>query len=110
MKKTLSLLILLLTATSACAFADTPLTLQAAQHIALDTNPLSRAAYEGIVIAQEAAGIAKAPYYPEIGANAHYQRWQKHDFITLNPLPPRHPTSPAIPILKHPSKHHRPHQ
>lgn len=63
---------------------DSILSLEACQRIALDTNPLSRAACEGVRIAKETAGIAKAPYYPQIGFRAHYFRWQKHDFLTLN--------------------------
>ncbi len=65
--------------------ADTAgLSLEGCQRIALDTSPLTRAAMEGVNIAHEIVGMAEAPYYPSIGANAHYERWQKFDFITLN--------------------------
>lgn len=78
-------LILLFTAAVGAGHAeDTILDLETCQQIALDTNPLARAACEGVRIAKETAGIAKAPYYPEIGFRAHYFRWQRHDFITLN--------------------------
>lgn len=60
------------------------LSLAACQRIALDTNPLTQAASEGVRIAQETTYIAKAPFYPEIEARAYYFRWQRHDFFTIN--------------------------
>jgi outer membrane protein len=79
------LLILMLTALSWHTYAEEVfLDLETCQRIALDTNPLSRAACEGVRIAKETTGIARAPYYPEVGFRAHYLRWQRHDFITLN--------------------------
>lgn len=63
------------------------LSLEACKRIALDTNPMSRAACEGVVVAYESVGMARSQYWPTIDANAHYLRWQKHDFITLNTTP-----------------------
>lgn len=77
--------LLTFTITTLLAHADEGvLDLEACQRIALDTNPLARAACEGVRIAKETSGIARAPYYPEIGFRAHYFRWQRHDFIRLN--------------------------
>lgn len=81
-----NLLFFLITLTIACNLQanEAPLSLEACQRIALDTNPLSKAACEGVRIAKETSGIARSPYYPEVGFRAHYFRWQKHDFIRLN--------------------------
>ncbi len=64
--------------------ADQGLTLDACQRIALDKNPLARAACEGVRIAKETVGVSQAPYYPEVDLHAHYQRWQRHNFLTIN--------------------------
>ncbi|MEC7840279.1 MAG: TolC family protein [Chlamydiota bacterium] len=74
----------LITLTSATLHAENLLNLEACQRIALDTNPIARAACEGVQIAEETVGIAESPYYPEIGLHAHYQRWQVHNFLSLN--------------------------
>jgi len=58
-----------------------PLTLEACVRIALDTNPLGRAAREGVAAARAAVGEARAPYYPEVGAGAGYQRFERHIFL-----------------------------
>ena len=58
-----------------------PLTLQTAIDIALDANPLMRAAREGVQVAREAVGEARAPYYPEIVLRAGYTRWQSQAFL-----------------------------
>jgi len=60
---------------------DKLLTLEACVRIALDKNPLIRAAQEGIAAAKEGVGEAKAPYYPDLALNAGYSRWQKHGFL-----------------------------
>lgn len=57
------------------------LTLDGCVLIALDKNPLSRAAAEGVVAAEEAVGEARAPYYPTLGLNSGYSRWQRHAFL-----------------------------
>lgn len=57
------------------------LRLDAAYRIALAQNPLERVAGEGIVIAREDVGVARAPYYPELSLDAGYSRWQTHAFL-----------------------------
>ena len=57
------------------------LTLDAALRIALDKNPLTRVAEEGIVISKETSGETRAPYYPEIALRASYSRWETHAFL-----------------------------
>jgi len=70
-------------AASASAVENT-LSLSAAKRIALDTNPLARAAAEGLQIACAKTCMAKSPYYPEVGAGAHFMRWEKHNFLELD--------------------------
>jgi outer membrane protein len=48
---------------------------------ALEQNPSSRAADEASLGAGEAAEAAKAPYYPSLGFNAGYSRWQRRLFL-----------------------------
>ena len=57
------------------------LDLESAVRIALDQNPLSRAAREGITVAKEVTGEARSPYYPDLGLNASYSRWERHAFL-----------------------------
>ena len=57
------------------------LDLESAVRIALDQNPLNRAASEGIAVAKEAVGEARAPFYPDLGLNAGYSRWKRHAFL-----------------------------
>ena len=57
------------------------LDLESAVRIALDQNPLNRAAREGIAVAKEAVGEARAPYYPDLALNAGYSRWERHAFL-----------------------------
>jgi len=57
------------------------LDLESAVRIALDQNPLSRAASEGIAVAKEAVGEARAPFYPDLALNASYSRWERHAFL-----------------------------
>ncbi len=61
--------------------ALSPLTVDAAIRIALDRNPVMRAAAEGVRVAQEAAGEARAPYYPTLSVAASYARWETHAFL-----------------------------
>jgi TolC family type I secretion outer membrane protein len=68
-----------------------PLTVEACVQIALDKNPIIRAAREGVSAAKEAAGEAKAPYYPEISMSAGYSRWERHAFL------PKGLTQPDVP-------------
>ncbi len=60
---------------------SSPLTVDAAVRIALDRNPVTRAAAEGVRVAQEAAGEARAPYYPTLSVGASYARWETHAFL-----------------------------
>lgn len=50
------------------------LTLQKCYLIALDRNPSVRAAAEGIAVAEETVGVARAPYYPEARFHSSYNR------------------------------------
>lgn len=68
------------------------LTLRSAVWIALDRNPIVRAAQEGVVAAREAAGEARAPYYPRLDANARYARWQSRIFLPTGVARPGVPT------------------
>ena len=65
-----------------------PLTLEACVSIALDNNPMQRAAREGVAAAKEEAGGARAPYFPEFGINAGYGRWQRHIYLPSGLVPP----------------------
>ena len=60
---------------------DKPLSLQGCIKIALETSPLQQAAVKGVLAAKEAAGEAKAPYYPELGLQTGYAYWQQHAFL-----------------------------
>lgn len=61
-----------------------PLSLESCKRIALDKNPLAKAATEGIQIAKESVGIALSTYYPHVDFHAHYERWQTYNFFRLN--------------------------
>jgi len=60
---------------------ERPLTLATCVRIALDKNPARRAAQEGVAAARESVGMAKAPYYPKVGLDAAYRRWETHAFL-----------------------------
>ena len=81
----LGLFIFLLLAHSAAAAdsepANRPLTLSDCIRIALEANPAARAAAAGVQGAREAVGEAQAPYYPELGLQAGYRRFQTHAFL-----------------------------
>ncbi|MCP5507355.1 MAG: TolC family protein [Chlamydiales bacterium] len=81
--KRLLLLLLLFTSTLGADSLD----LKQCQMIAIDSNPLSRAATYGIKAAYEGVGVARAPYYPNLKLDAHYTRWQIHNFLKFN-VPP----------------------
>jgi len=72
--------------------ADNPLTLEEAVKIALEQNPSNRVAREGVNGATEAVGVARAPYYPDLGLAASYDRWQRHAFLPNGIVPPGSPT------------------
>ena len=81
----LGLFIFLLFAQSAAAAesepANRPLTLSDCIRVALEANPSGRAAAAGVQAAREAVGEAQAPYYPELGLQAGYRRFQTHAFL-----------------------------
>ncbi|MEW6367087.1 MAG: TolC family protein [Acidobacteriota bacterium] len=58
-----------------------PLSLEAAVRIALDQNPVQRAAREGLISATEAVGAARAARYPTVSLDAQYRRWESHAFL-----------------------------
>ena len=75
--------------------SNKPLSLQDCIKIALETNPLQEAAGKGVQTARETVGESRAPYYPELGVQAGYSRWQQHAFLPsgLSTLPgPGHPS------------------
>jgi|GEM_PF-242825 len=59
----------------------TPLTLAECIKIALEQNPLNRAARHREAAARERVGEATSPYYPQISLNAGYSQWQKYAFL-----------------------------
>jgi outer membrane protein len=63
------------------ALFDKPLSLRDCVRLALEQNPLQRAGVMGVAAAKEAVGEAKAPYYPEMGLQTGYHRWQTHAFL-----------------------------
>ncbi len=67
--------------TDEAAVKERPLTLATCVRIALDENPTLRAAQEGVAAARESVGMAKAPYYPTVGLDAAYRRWETHAFL-----------------------------
>ena len=81
----LGLFIFLLIAPSVAAAdsvpANRPLTLADCLRIALEDNPAGRSASAGVQGAKEAVGEAGAPYYPEVGLQTGYRRWQTHAFL-----------------------------
>ncbi len=72
----------------AAATEEKVLDLESAVRIALDTNPLNRAAREGVSAAVQAVGEARAAYYPELGLKAGYSRWERHAFLPSGVLRP----------------------
>ena len=51
---------------------DGPLDLDACVRVALDNNPMRRAAAEGVKAAEQAVGEARAPYFPKITGTGAY--------------------------------------
>lgn len=90
LKRNLSIIIAvgmaLLWAWAACAgetdpAPDHPLTLADCIRIAMDKNPSNRIAQEGVISTKETVGETRAPYYPELGLQTAYKRWQGHAFL-----------------------------
>ena len=69
---------------------ETPLKLSDCIRTALEKNPTTRIAQENVVVARESAGEAKAPYYPELGLQTFYKRWQSHAFLPTLNIPGQH--------------------
>ena len=93
----LSIFIFLLFAHTAGAadsdLANRPLTLSDCIRIALQANPAGRSAAAGLQGAKEAVGEALAPYYPELGLQTAYHRFQSHAFLPgWVKIPPGSPT------------------
>jgi outer membrane protein len=63
------------------------LTLRDCIRTALEKNPSTRIAQENVISARESAGEAKAPYYPELGLQTFYKRWQSHAFLPTLSIP-----------------------
>jgi len=61
--------------------------LAACLRIGLSQNPALAAAREGIRVAAEEAGMARAAYYPDVRLEGGYRRWQSHAFIPEIPVP-----------------------
>jgi outer membrane protein len=61
--------------------ANKPLSLQDCIKIALETNPIPQAAEKGVLAAKEAAGEARASYYPDLGLQTRYAYWQQRAFL-----------------------------
>ncbi len=74
---------------------EPPLTLPDCIRIALEKNPSNRIASEGVISAKESVGEAGAPYYPELGVQTAYKRWQSHAFLPSGLSLPGH-TIPTI--------------
>lgn len=73
--------------TSEVVSADEPaLDLETCLDIALDDSPLTRAAQEGINIAEGDVTKAQAAFYPQVEAIAHYSRFQAHSFLPFSPV------------------------
>ncbi|MCW5979657.1 MAG: TolC family protein [Bryobacteraceae bacterium] len=70
-----------------------PLTLDACVRIALDENPLNRAAKEGVEVAADGVGEARAPYYPDLRLRSSYVRWQRHAFLPSGVVRPGIPNT-----------------
>jgi outer membrane protein len=93
----ISTMIIILVAHSAWAGGsdslNRALTLTDCIRIALEGNPAGRAAAAGVQGAKEAVGEAGAPYYPEVGLQTAYHRFQSHAFLpSWVPIPPGAPT------------------
>lgn len=72
---------------------DKPLTLEEAVTIALEQNPLTRVAREGVTGAKEAVGEARAPYYPDLALRASFNRWERHAFLPSGLAQPSIPST-----------------
>lgn len=92
MRNVLLLMWPLLFLTDAAPAADMPLTLDEAVRIALEQNPSTLIAREEVTSTKEAVAEARAPYYPDLGLAASYDRWQRHAFLPNGIVKPGIPT------------------
>jgi outer membrane protein TolC len=69
------------------------LTVDDCVRIALDKNPLHRAARDGVAAAMAFVGESKASYYPDLSASASYSRWERHAFLPNGLGQPGMPTT-----------------
>ncbi|HMK66192.1 MAG TPA: TolC family protein, partial [Thermodesulfobacteriota bacterium] len=67
-----------------------PLTLNECIRIAIETSPATRIAQENVISAKESAGEVKSLYYPELGLQTSYKRWQSHAFLPTLNIPGQH--------------------
>ncbi|MEO8196216.1 MAG: TolC family protein, partial [Thermoanaerobaculia bacterium] len=70
-----------LSATGPTTVSGQSLDLDACVRIAIAENPLLRAAQEGVAAAAESVGVARAAFYPEVGLDARYRRFDSHVFL-----------------------------
>jgi outer membrane protein len=70
-----------------------PFTLTDCIRTALEGNPAGHAAAAGVQVATASVGEAQAPYYPEVGLQTAYRRFQTHAFLPgWVAIPPGSPT------------------
>lgn len=70
------------------------LTLEHCVAIALDRNPLRKAAEEGIAVARANTNAVASQYYPSLTWSASYRRWESHAFLPSDlGLPGKKPSS-----------------
>ena len=69
---------------SAMPALSEPLALDACVRIALDNNPVQRAAREGVAAAQHAIGEARSAYYPRIDGIVGFSRLEAHNLLQLD--------------------------
>ncbi len=57
------------------------MSLEVAERIALADNPSLQALREGVAATHQAVGVAWSAYYPRIGVDGGYRRWESHAFL-----------------------------
>jgi outer membrane protein len=63
------------------AASQQPLSLNECERIALKLSPLPQGAGQEVLAAREAAGEARASYFPDLGLQSGYSRWQQRAFL-----------------------------
>lgn len=79
--KRITLFLFLLTAPLCAEIDGNKLSLNDCLKIALDTNPVSKAAERGVAIEYANMGMTKASYYPDLHLTTGARRWQTHAFV-----------------------------